>query len=194
MKFSKLVVSRLIDVYPAHVALIDEHGTILVVNRAWKEFGYRNGLQDPRSCEQQNYLEECDRAHARGARGAATVGDGIRNVLGGAADYFTYAYECHSAEDERWFRLLVSPFHPSKQNGWAVLLHVNISHQRHLARRYLKMRRSTDMVTICAWCKLIQSAPGDWTTFEHYFSTQKGIEFTHGICPKCLAAFRQGFF
>jgi len=190
MKFSKSVVSKLLDVYPAHAALVDSHGTILVVNRAWKAFGLRNGLADPQSCEKMNYLEECDRAHARGSKGAAAVRKGIGQVLSGAAESFGYSYECHSAAAHRWFHLIVAPFSPSRKTRWAVLLHVDTTHQRALANRYSRLsKRKTEMVSVCAWCSLVENGPDDWIRFEEYFSKEKGIRFTHGICSACMNAF-----
>jgi hypothetical protein len=150
----------------------------------------RNGLAHPRSCEQLNYLDECDRAHARGAVGAATVKEGIRAVLDGCTDNFSYSYQCHSPTERQWFRLIVAPFCPDPKTRWAVLLHVNTTHQRYLAMRYSRINKGrADFVSVCAWCKLIKNKPGDWITFEEYFSKGLGVQFSHGICSKCVNAF-----
>ena len=193
MRFGKQVVSKLLDVYPAQVALIDETGTILLVNRAWKEFGIRNGLADPKFCVGSNYLDECNRARARGAAIAGSVAEGIRRVLSGEQDSAVYTYPCHSPNERRWFRLVINPFAPSRDERWAALFHVNITGQRLLASRYARMhKRQVDFVTVCAWCKLIEAGPNTWKTFEEYFSTSRGIRFSHGICQTCLNAFLKG--
>ena len=193
MKFDKRVVSELLDVYPAAVALIDETGTILAVNRAWKEFGLHNGLADASSCEGSNYLEECDRARERGVVRAGTIGTGIRRVLSGAQDTAAFSYPGHSPTERRWFRLIVAPFSPSKGDRCVALFHMNTTHQRLLAIRYARLqRRRFDMVTVCAWCKLIEDGPDTWKNFEEYFSAKKGIRFSHGICQSCLSVFLKG--
>ncbi|MDQ1472117.1 MAG: two-component system, chemotaxis family, response regulator WspR [Bryobacterales bacterium] len=193
MTFGKQVVSKLLDAYPAQVALIDEAGTILVVNRAWKEFGLRNGLADPKSCEGSNYLEECERARARGVPRAGSIAKGILSVLRGEAASAGYSYPSHSPTERRWFRLIVAPFSPSSETRWAVLFHVNTTPQRKLAMRYARLhKRHVDFVTVCAWCKLIENGPDSWTTFEEYFSANNGIRFSHGICHTCMNAFLKG--
>ena len=42
------------------------------------------------------------------------------------------------------------------------------------------------LVPICAWCKKIRNAGGDWEELEAYFRKRADIDFTHGICPGCL--------
>ncbi len=43
------------------------------------------------------------------------------------------------------------------------------------------------LVPICAWCKKIRDDQGYWSQLEIYFKKQIGAQFTHGICPDCLA-------
>jgi hypothetical protein len=190
MSFGRQVVAKLLDIYPAHTALVDNKGDIIVVNRAWKEFGRHNGLNDPLACEHSNYLDECERARARGARGVEAVHEGIKEILRGHSDRFSYSYPCHSPTERRWFRLIAAPFSPSRNTRWAVLLHVDITHQRDLAQRYLRMNETTtDTVHVCAWCKLIRESHGAWVSFEVYFSKRRGNRFSHSICPTCLEIF-----
>jgi hypothetical protein len=193
MTFGKQVISKLLDVYPAHAALIDETGMILVVNRAWREFGFRNGLADPNYLEGSNYLEECERAKARGVPRAGSIAEGIRRVLSGASDKAGYSYPCHSSTERRWFRLIITAFSPSRGKRWAVLIHLNTTPQRMLAIRYARFyKRHVDFVTVCAWCKLVEDGPEHWKTFEEYFSEKNGVRFSHGICSTCLDAFVKG--
>jgi integral membrane sensor domain MASE1 len=48
------------------------------------------------------------------------------------------------------------------------------------------------LVPICAWCKKIRNAEGDWEELEAYFEKRTGVDFTHGICPGCLANSKAG--
>ncbi|MCU0785521.1 MAG: GAF domain-containing protein [Verrucomicrobia bacterium] len=43
------------------------------------------------------------------------------------------------------------------------------------------------LLPICAWCKRIRDDQGYWSQVEAYLHTQTGADFTHGICPECLA-------
>jgi hypothetical protein len=40
-------------------------------------------------------------------------------------------------------------------------------------------------VRICASCKDIRSKEGVWTPVEVYFRDKAGLQFSHGVCPKC---------
>ena len=43
------------------------------------------------------------------------------------------------------------------------------------------------LLPICASCKQIRDAKGVWTPLETYIAEQSEADFTHGICPACLA-------
>jgi hypothetical protein len=42
-------------------------------------------------------------------------------------------------------------------------------------------------IPICAGCKKIRDEKGNWKSLEHYFTANSDVEFTHGLCPECLA-------
>jgi PAS domain-containing protein len=43
------------------------------------------------------------------------------------------------------------------------------------------------LLPICASCKKIRSEDGSWHQMEAYISTHSEADFTHGLCPSCLA-------
>jgi hypothetical protein len=43
----------------------------------------------------------------------------------------------------------------------------------------------TGLVPICAECKRIRDAQGNWEPVESYVSNRSEAEFTHGMCPEC---------
>jgi len=45
---------------------------------------------------------------------------------------------------------------------------------------------------ICANCHKIRDKKGSWSTVEEYISEHSDTEFTHGICPKCVAILYPG--
>jgi len=100
-----------LDALSAHIALLDEHGTIVAVNQAWRDFADRNGL--PHSSHYglgSNYLEVCDKASWDGAVEAPLVALGLRDIIRGTLDSFELEYPCHSPTEERWFVTRVSRF------------------------------------------------------------------------------------
>jgi hypothetical protein len=42
------------------------------------------------------------------------------------------------------------------------------------------------LIPICMKCKGIRNDQDYWQSVEEYFKHHIGVEFTHGICPKCL--------
>jgi PAS domain S-box-containing protein len=43
------------------------------------------------------------------------------------------------------------------------------------------------LLPICASCKKIRDTKGVWTPLEAYITEQSEADFTHGICPECMA-------
>lgn len=43
------------------------------------------------------------------------------------------------------------------------------------------------LVAICSHCKSIRDGQGQWHAIEHYLINHPETEFSHGICPQCLA-------
>lgn len=181
--------SQLLDLVPAHGVVIDRSGKIVHANRWWKLFGAQNGLSDPDSCVGRSYLEECARASERGARGAAAVGEGLRRVVDGTADVFKLTYRCHGPTEARWFQIVATPLGGTPVDG-ALILHLNVTHQRLLAQRFarrIEYRKSR--VVVCAWCRRVRNR-NDWMPIEDYFATRYRFAFSHGICPECQGTFR----
>ncbi|MEX0959477.1 MAG: EAL domain-containing protein [Burkholderiales bacterium] len=100
-----------IDALSNHVCVLDESGTILAVNRAWRAFAESNGgLQSDSMFEGGNYLEVCDRAAGAHADEAPIVAEALRGIIAGTRDEFSIEYPCHGPENERWFLMTVSRF------------------------------------------------------------------------------------
>ena len=63
---------------------------------------------------------------------------------------------------------------------------------RQLQRALKTIKTLSGLVPICAWCgKKIQDDDGQWTSIETYIEKHSDAEFTHGICPECLARFKK---
>ncbi len=93
-----------IDALSAHIAILDETGTIIAVNQAWRRFADENGRNYGIGAK---YLEfgNCSSEHE--AKAAAR---GIGEVLEGHADGFRLLYPCSSVDGQRWFQLRLSQF------------------------------------------------------------------------------------
>jgi PAS domain S-box-containing protein len=136
----------ILNAMPAHVALLDPDGTILVVNARWRRFASACHLPGSDFGVGQNYLEVCDRASGDDAEEAPAAAAGIRCVLRGEANEFSLEYPCHSATERRWFRLVVNPLVEDRPAG-AVVMHINITGRRQAEQAARQsQRRLRDLI------------------------------------------------
>ncbi len=112
----------------AHIAVLDQAGTIIAVNEAWRRFARENGRHESADCVGLNYFEVCRQADLQGEREALEAINGIQAVLDGTRTSFTLEYPCHSPDEERLFVMTVTPL--SGEKGGAVVSHTNITERK----------------------------------------------------------------
>jgi PAS domain-containing protein len=116
-----------IDALAGNVAIVDLHGVIRFVNRAWTEFAERNGnpgagLIGPGV----NYLEVCRRS-AKSDKRALHVVEGLEDVAKRRRTVFTCEYACHSPNEMRWFQMHATPM----ATGDFMVAHFLVSRESH---------------------------------------------------------------
>jgi K+-sensing histidine kinase KdpD len=57
-------------------------------------------------------------------------------------------------------------------------------HERQLLRYVIKLE---GLLRICAVCKSIRNESGVWEPLETFISDRSDTDFTHGLCPRCVA-------
>jgi|GEM_PF-338153 len=123
--------AAILDALPAHICLLDQSGNILEVNNEWKQFALANGFSGAGFGVGSNYLETCKKATGDCAEGAKQAADICRAVLAGELSQFEMEYPCHSLNEQRWFKLSVTPLLKDKSAG-AVVMHINITERRRI--------------------------------------------------------------
>lgn len=93
----------IVDALSAHIAILDDQGTIIEVNAAWKRFACENGLAGDRHGVGENYLAVCDAASGEFSEEASAMAAGIRGVVTGKHEEFHLEQPCHGPEELRWF-------------------------------------------------------------------------------------------
>ena len=58
---------------------------------------------------------------------------------------------------------------------------------RELRRTLAKVKTLSGLLPICASCKKIRDDAGYWQQIEEYLAAATDLEFSHGLCPRCLA-------
>ena len=147
-----------LDSFAASIAIVDEAGTILAVNRAWRRFAAANAPAGARFAEGANYLRACDQAEGEGAEDAAAFASGLREVLAGRRAEFAREYPCHGPGRRRWSigratRLGAGP-------GRALVAHEDITERKlmeeSLARSEARLRTVLDHVRAAIFLKDLQ--------------------------------------
>jgi PAS domain S-box-containing protein len=89
-----------LDSLTSHIAVLDEHGTIVAVNAAWRQFAHGQGGDS--DYVGSNYAVVCEASADPLGRAAAR---GLREILAGGREVFELEYPCHSPAMQRWFLL-----------------------------------------------------------------------------------------
>ncbi|HYE64258.1 MAG TPA: CHASE domain-containing protein, partial [Pyrinomonadaceae bacterium] len=98
-RFARSTVDALFE----HIAILEENGTIIAVNKAWRDFAGSNGVPAGKVSEGVNYLTVCDTVKGEDSAQASAFAAGIRAVRRGEMDHFSLEYPCHAPNKRRWF-------------------------------------------------------------------------------------------
>jgi len=128
---SRQFVLAVMNSLASHVCVINEEGTIISVNEAWRTFAAANPPIRGNIDEGANYFTICDQAEGADAETAQAFAAGIRGVLQGRIDQFSLEYPCHSQEEQRWFLGRVTRL-TGYENIHAVVVHENITERERM--------------------------------------------------------------
>jgi PAS domain S-box-containing protein len=133
-----------LDALPSHIAVLDEDGTIIAVNRTWRQFAKANSARS-NVHENANYLQVCDNVQGQEAEEAHAFADGIRSVLRGEREQFALEYPCHSPTEQRWFVGRVSCF-VHEDELYALVAHDNVTEAKLVEMNLRKKSEIIDTV------------------------------------------------
>jgi diguanylate cyclase (GGDEF)-like protein len=130
-----------LDAIPDATAVLDQAGTIIGVNHAWRMFALDNGGTPVATGAGVNYFRVCERAQRHGCAEAGDVADQLRSVLNDERVEAEVQYPCPSPAVGRWFVLRISKLRGATPG--AVVSHVNIT-RRMMAEQELAHAASHD--------------------------------------------------
>ena len=118
----------IIDALPEHIAVLEQDGTIAMVNASWNRFAKANG--DPKLLTTgpgTNYLEACRTSLSDGKdKTVNRAYQGVKGVLEGSLPIFQMVYPCHAPDEKRWFIMNIGLIKGNHEFG-AVVSHNNIT-------------------------------------------------------------------
>ena len=126
-----LFLQAILDMLHVQLAVLDEVGVIVYVNKAWIDFPLGNGESPETETVGTNYLEVCENALGDDSKVAHSFAAGIRAVISGEQSTFSLEYPCHSPTEQRWFLGHVFAM-PDNQEGKALIIHQDITTRKLL--------------------------------------------------------------
>lgn len=81
LSFSDELARTVLNSLSAHIAILDDKGVILEINRAWQTYSVRSGMPETYDYRGVNYLSVCDAATGSAAEDAGKVAKGIRAAI-----------------------------------------------------------------------------------------------------------------
>lgn len=146
LRASEQFARNTLDALPESICVLDAAGTIVAVNRTWREFAPDSA--HPSVGVGASYLTVCENAEGEDRATADGLAAGIRSVLQGEIETYRDEYSCPTDEHQRWFSVRVTRFlHGNNQRvvvthsditaRWTAQLQLeqNQVQLRHLAQR-----------------------------------------------------------
>jgi hypothetical protein len=117
------------------IAIMDKHGTIIMVNTAWRAAANRNPPlhQMTTLCEGANYLEILDKVRGQEKENAREMASDIRELFRNPGKKFQLKYPCHAPAKKHWFLVELSSFIEGKDTC-LIISHQEISELQFLAK------------------------------------------------------------
>ncbi|MCG5499998.1 chemotaxis protein CheB [Ectothiorhodospira lacustris] len=123
------LLQAVLDSLDHQVAVIDNDGIVLMINKAWHTFAERHDDRTLRAFGVgANYLDACKMADDVGGQEAFYARkalQGLQGLLKGKLEGFGFEYPCHSLDRQRWFLMHAGKLrHP---DGGAIVSHLEIT-------------------------------------------------------------------
>lgn len=119
----------MLDAIPSNISVLNQAGTIVSVNKRWRDFATENGLELSNfglGCNYFDYIK-CDLSEAESE--VREIIQGMRSVLEGQVDVFEHEYPCHNRETKQWFLMTVSCFEVDGKRQ-VLVAHQNITDRK----------------------------------------------------------------
>lgn len=174
LRESELLTQNILTSVSSHIAVVDEDGTVIAVNKAWNDFSKQNGISVmERTGTGSNYIHVCEQSAAAGDTVAAKVLVGMQQVMSKQLPWFEIEYPCDSPNELRWFLLRITNFVGDSPK--VVMVHIDITERKHSE---MKLQKALDRYNILA--KATSDTVWDWDMHSHMMRYNEGIATMFG--------------
>jgi phosphoserine phosphatase RsbU/P len=94
---------------------------------------------------------------------------------------------------------VIKPFDPDELRARLTVGQRVVGLERQLAKKVEDLetalsdvRKLKSLLPICMYCKSVRDDRDYWHQIDEYIHTETGTDFSHGICPNCLARLQAG--
>jgi diguanylate cyclase (GGDEF)-like protein/PAS domain S-box-containing protein len=122
---SERFLTTALDALSSRIAILNERGIVIFVNRSWRLFWEENGLPGKEHGVGSRYFTPLVAPSENEQGQIEAIQEGIRQVLNGESPGFESEYACHSPTEKRWFLLKVVPFR-GIDGRYVIVNHENI--------------------------------------------------------------------
>jgi diguanylate cyclase (GGDEF)-like protein len=126
----------------ASIAVLDDEGTIIAANVAWKRFSNDNGGSDSAAFVGSNYLAACEAAMRAGDATAQAVHAAFHELQSGERKEFAIEYPCHSPQMQRWFEMRMT--RSAHEPHYIVVAHEDITSRKAMEAELLRAKQSIE--------------------------------------------------
>jgi PAS domain S-box-containing protein len=184
LRESEALYRSILNASPDDITIADLEGTVLMVSpNAVAMFGFRDEAQGlGRKVTDFLVPEDRERAMSRVAMLLRGVPSGPSEYRGLRLDGTTLDIEVNSA------LIRDGEGRPSKLVVIARDITARKQTEAELQKAHEQIRTLRGLLPICMHCKKIRDDRGHWSPVEVYVRERTDAEFSHGICPQCLAA------
>lgn len=99
-----------LDALSAHLAILDEQGTIIAVNALWETFSQEHPFLTDARRAGANYLNQCDKAGREGIGYAEAIANGIRRVIARTSEEYELEFPGCNGPAAPWYRVRATRF------------------------------------------------------------------------------------
>jgi len=94
---------------------------------------------------------------------------------------------------------VIKPFDPDELRARLTVGQRVVALERQLAKKVQDLesaltdvRKLKELLPICMYCKSVRDDKDYWHQIDEYIHTETGTDFSHGICPTCMAKLQAG--
>lgn len=126
-----------LDSITTHIAILNESGKVLTVNKAWSQFSKKCELVGGSICINEDYLALCRRAAKESGQQCEQLAEGIERVLQGIDKHCELELSLgKEGEDQRWFFAKVTSV-IDWSGGCVIVTHEDITHRKRPEQKRL---------------------------------------------------------